>query len=194
MDRLLESIARRRLTSRCRTISRVANARSSASSPWAAAIPRFARPGSPCERGIPPITACSRFPVRRSSGSFLIRARVLFRRGAEPRCAASFAADPRNVCSKRQVAIVLVYGGFPLSAATSWRESTRQKGGYAMPSIAKPIATHPSAAAKRAGADHSRLRRVHVHAVRRLRTRFHHRRDRSRAVGDLDTRRTWWPN
>ena len=45
-----------------------------------------------------------------------------------------------------------------------------------MPSIAKPIATHPSLQRNALGLNHSRLRRRDVHAVRRLRARFHHRR------------------
>ena len=55
-----------------------------------------------------------------------------------------------------------------------------------MPSIVKPRRHHPEPAAQRARADHSRLRRRHVHAVRRLRARFHHRRDHARVLGAVD--------
>ena len=114
---------------------------------------------------------------------------------------------------KEKLRSVLVYGGFPLSARhvvdgifgrlaqhaeavpplahdtlpegdiagmeTRWRFNS-------MPSIAKPPVVHPSAQRNAAWADDAGLRRVDVHAVRGLRTRFRHRGDRARVVGTFD--------
>ncbi len=151
-------------------IRRRRRARASVWSGSAAAIRRCGRRWTSSQLGACPPTTCAfaAFPFDERVEAFLLEHEICFvveqNRDAQLKSLLTLETS----VPKEQLRSVLVYGGFPLSARhvvegvwprgrAHGRPPDERTRRLTMPSITKPIATHPSLAAQRAGADHSRL-------------------------------------
>ena len=133
------------------------------------------------------------FPFGDEVETFLDAHEHVLRRRAEPRRAAARAADARDRRAARRSCTRCATTAASRSARDHVVDAVVEAAeGWRQPHdlIAKPQVQHPALQTERARADAARLRRRDVDAVRRLRPRLGHRRDRPGVLGARRSRRT----
>ena len=92
------------------------------------------------------------------------------------------SSSSRRRCPRSKLRSVRAYGGFPLQAAQVVDGVTQLEGGPAVSYIKKPVARHPSLQPNKLGLTVRDYEGCDVDALRRLRPRLDHRRDRARVL------------